>query len=183
MLKIVKDNALSLHSPSKEVTMPLSQENKDLLNEMLAYLKDSQDPSFQESHPKVREGIGLAAPQVGVNYRMLVIYYPKDADNKEYVTYQLVNPRIVANSLKKCYLEHGEGCLSVDEEHPGYAYRDYRIAVKAFDAIQNKDIYIRASGFDAIVLQHEIDHLNGLLFYDRIDKKNPFKVLPGSVAL
>lgn len=183
MLKIVKDNATSIHSPSKDVEMPLSKEDKDTLDEMLQYLKDSQDPAFREKNPKVREGIGLAAPQIGINKKMLVIYYSRDPEEKEFTQYQLVNPKIVSNSIRKCYLENGEGCLSVDGEHPGYAYRDYKITVKAYDALLGEDITIRAIGFDAIVLQHEIDHLSGLFFYDRIDKKEPFKKIPGAVAL
>lgn len=183
MLRIVKDKAVSLHAPSKAVELPLSHEDRALLDEMLSYLKTSQDPAFRESHPKVREGIGLAAPQVGVNKRMLVIHYLSDPDKNEYITRMLVNPKIIANSLKKCYLEGGEGCLSVDSEHPGYAYRDYKITVRAFDALSQAEITFKAMGFDAIVLQHEIDHLDGLLFYDRIDQKNPYKKIPGSVAI
>lgn len=182
-LRIVKDGAISLRAVSKEVALPLSDEDKALLDAMLDYLKKSQDPEYREKHPKVREGIGLAAPQIGVNKRMLVIHYAQDEEEKEFVTYQLVNPRIVSSSIRKCYLHAGEGCLSVDDEHPGYAYRDYKITVKAFDAYQGSEISIRAIGFDAIVLQHEIDHLNGVLFYDHIDKREPFKELPGSIAI
>ncbi len=183
MLRIVKDKAASLHAVSKAVELPLSPEDEALLQEMLAYLKDSQDPTFQQSHPKVREGIGLAAPQVGVNKRMLVIHYLSDPEKNEYITRMLVNPKIIANSLKKCYLESGEGCLSVDSEHPGYAYRDYKITVRAYDAINKTEIVFKATGFDAVVVQHEMDHLDGLLFYDRIDKENPYKKIPGSVAI
>ena len=75
------------------------------------------------------------------------------------------------------------GCLSVDNEHEGYVYRSYKIVVKAFDALKGEDVTITARGYDAIVLQHEIDHLNGVLFYDHIDKKDPFKVIPGSVEI
>ncbi|HBB06042.1 MAG TPA: peptide deformylase [Firmicutes bacterium] len=183
MLKIVKDKKPSLRMPSKDVEMPLSEEDKNLLEEMLDYLKKSQDPAYREKHPYVREGIGLAAPQIGVNKKMLVIHYLDDPEKETYITYGLVNPKIISNSIRKCYLKSGEGCLSVDEEHKGYAYRDYKITVKGYDAFRGEDISIRAIGFDAIVLQHEIDHLHGILFYDHIDKKNPFKEIPGSVAI
>ena len=183
MLKIVKDTSKNIHAPSKDVPMPLSAEHKATLDAMLEHLKESQDPAFRENHPSSREGIGLAAPQIGENLRMLVIYYPVDEEGKEYVQYELVNPKIVANSVRQCYLESGEGCLSVDEPHPGYAYRDYKVTVKAYDALQGKDIVIKARGFDAIVLQHEIDHLSGIFFYDRIDKKGPYKKLPDAVAI
>ena len=114
---------------------------------------------------------------------MLVIYYPSNEEDGHYIQYQLVNPVIVAQSIKQCYLESGEGCLSVDGEHPGYAYRANKVTVKAYDAFRGEDIEIKAFGFDAIVLQHEIDHLNGILFYDHIDKKDPFKVIPDAIAI
>jgi peptide deformylase len=183
MIRIVKDNAKSIRAVSKEVALPLSKEDKTQLDEMLEYLKQSQDPAFREKNPKVREGVGLASPQIGINKRMLVIYYALDPEKSQFIQYELVNPRIVISSIKKCYLENGEGCLSVDTPHPGHVFRDYRITVKAYDALLNKDVTIKAEGYDAIVLQHEIDHLNGVLFYDHIDVKDPEKVIPGSVAI
>ena len=183
MLRIIKDNAKSLRSPSKEVALPPSAEEKALLDEMLAYLKLSQDPAEREKNPKMREGVGLAAPQVGVNKRMLVIFYPLNEERTEFTQYELVNPKIVISSIKKCYLTGGEGCLSVDAPHPGRVYRDFRIQVKAYDALLGESVIIKAEGYDAIVLQHEIDHLDGILFYDHIDPKNPEREVLGSVAI
>ena len=182
-LKIVKDTNPRIHQPSKEVELPLSQEDRKTIDEMFEYLKETQDPAFREKYPLVREGVGLAAPQIGVYKDMLVIYYQADQEGKEFVQYKLVNPKIIATSVKKCYLEAGEGCLSVDGTHEGYAYRDFKVRVKAFDAIKNEEVVISARGFDAIVLQHEIDHLSGIFFYDRIDKKDPFKKIPGAIAI
>ena len=183
MLHIVKDNKPSLREKCKPVEMPLSKENKELIDEMLQYLLLTQDEDYRKKHPNVREGVGLAAPQVGHNLRMIVISYATGDEKNPRVQYQLVNPRIVVNSIKKCYLSGGEGCLSVDGEHRGKVYRDFKIVVKAFEAGLGKDIEITARGYDAIVLQHEIDHLDGILFYDRIDKKDPFKEIPGSVEI
>lgn len=180
MLKIVKDTEKSIRNRCEEVKLPLSKETKQTLDEMLQYLKDSQDEEFRSKHPEVREGVGLAAPQIGLSQRMLVIYYP--VEENKYVQYQLVNPRIVVNSVRKAYLSNGEGCLSVDLDHPGYVYRSFKIVVKAFDALVNENVTITAKGYDAIVLQHEIDHLNGVLYYDHIDKTDPFKEIPDSVA-
>lgn len=173
MLKIVPDTNSSLRQPSKDVILPLSKENETLLLQMLDYLKKSQDKEYAEKY-NIREGVGLAAPQVGHNIKMLVIYY-KDGNDKE-VTYALINPRIIAESIRLSYIEQGEGCLSVNNEHPGYTYRHYKIIVEAYDYFMKKNREIVATGFKAIVLQHEIDHLNGILFYDRIDKRNPFLV-------
>ena len=181
MFKIVKDTSLSLRGKSKPVVLPLEKQDRDLILKMFEYLKNSQNSEYREKHPNVREGVGLAAPQVGVNKRMNVIYY-HDADGNE-VKYALVNPRIVENSVKKTYLLAGEGCLSVDAKHEGYVVRDYKIKVKAYDALSDSDIEISARGYDAIVLQHEIDHLDGILYYDRINKDNPFQAIEGAVEI
>ena len=66
---------------------------------------------------------------------MLVVYYKDYVDDKEVtVDHRLINPKIVSESVKKAALSGGEGCLSVDDSHPGYVYRPYKIIVKAFDA-------------------------------------------------
>lgn len=184
MIHIIKDKVKSLHEPSKEVPLPLEARNKKILDAMLSYLIDSQNPEWRESHPSCREGVGLAAPQIGQNKRMLVIHYESGTEEKPLeISYELVNPVIVEESIKLCYLQSGEGCLSVDAPHPGNVYRKNYVKVKAFEAIAGKDTVIEATGFDAIVLQHEIDHLNGILFYDRIDKLNPSKVIPDAIAI
>ena len=183
MFKIVKDTIPTLRTRCAEVPLPLSPEHKQLIDEMLKYLLRSQDPKFLEKHPNVREGVGLAAPQIGHNIRMLVVSYATGDEKNPRVEHQLVNPKIIVSSVKKCYLSNGEGCLSVDGEHPGYVYRDFKIVVKAFDAKEMKETEFTARGYEAIVLQHEIDHLNGILFYDRIDKVEPFKKIPGSVEI
>ena len=105
---------------------------------------------------------------------MFCIYYETEDG---VVQYQLVNPKIIEYSLRKCALKNGEGCLSVDAEHQGLSHRYFKIKMQAFDALTNQDIIITAKGFDASVLQHEYDHLDGLFFYDRIDKNNPTKQL------
>lgn len=181
MFKIVKDPAPSLRQPSEEVPLPLSEQDKAYIDEMFEYLKLTQDPDFLKKHPKIREGVGLAAPQTGRNVRMLVIYYAnydKDGNVKGYTQYELVNPKIVSSSVRKAYIDAGEGCLSVDQDHPGHVIRHFKVVVDAYDALVGKQVNIVARGYDAIVLQHEIDHLDGVLFYDRIDKADPFKEIP-----
>ena len=173
-LKIVKDNNPIMRKRSLPVEMPLSKEDKETLDAMLDYLKKSQDEEYAKKH-NIREGVGLAAIQIGLLKRMFVVYFQDEAGNQ--VQYQLVNPIITETSLRKCALENGEGCLSVDNEHHGLVHRYYKIKMKAFDALQNKDIEISAKGFPAIVLQHEYDHLNGMFFYDHINKNEPDKRL------
>ena len=172
-LKIVKDSNPIMRKRSLPVEMPLSKEDRNTLDLMLNYLKKSQDEKYAQRH-NIRAGVGLAAIQIGHLKRMFVIYYETEQGP---VQYQLVNPQIIECSVRKCALEHGECCLSVDEEHEGYVHRYHKIKLKAYDALQDKDIIITASGFDAVVLQHEYDHLNGILFYDHIDTNSPFKKL------
>lgn len=184
MIRIVTDKVKNLRLPSTEVVFPLESRNKRILDSMLEYLKDTQKPEWREHHPKAREGVGLAAPQIGLNKRMLVISYQSGTEEKPtLIEYELVNPLIVEESVKLCFLEAGEGCLSVDEPHPGKVYRPLKVKVKAYNALLGKNVLIDAEGFDAIVLQHEIDHLNGILFYDHIDKINPDKIIPDAVAI
>ena len=159
-----------MRKKSEVVELPLSKKDKELLDLMLEHLKRSQDEEYATKH-NIRPGVGLAAIQVGVLKRMFVVYYPTGDDT--YVQYQLVNPKIIETSVKKCALKDGEGCLSVDYNVEGLVHRYYKIVMNAYDALQNKDIQIVARGYDAIVLQHEYDHLDGYFFYDRIDKKNP----------
>ena len=172
-LKLVKDNNPIMRKRSLPVTLPLSSEDRETLNAMLDYLKKSQDEEYAKKH-NIKEGVGLAAIQIGLLKRMFVVYVQM---GEELVQYQLVNPRIVESSIKKCALEHGEGCLSVDDEHLGLVHRAYKIKIEAFDALSNQNVVITARGFEAIVLQHEYDHLNGMFFYDHIDKNNPDKRL------
>ena len=171
-LKIVRDTNPIMRQRSEKVDLPLSSEDKELLDSMLDYLKKSQDEEYAKKH-NIRAGVGIAAIQVGVLKRMFVVYYQKS--ETEYVQYQLVNPKIIEESIRKCALQNGEGCLSVDNDHQGLVHRHYKIVMKAFDALQNKDITIVAKGYDAVVLQHEYDHLDGIFFYDHIDNKNPDK--------
>ncbi len=171
MLKIVKDNQPSLRAKCREVELPLSEENEKLIHEMHEYLVKSQDDDYASKH-HIRSGVGLAAPQVGKSLRMLVIYYEKEEG--KYVSYALVNPKVYATSIRECYIGSGEGCLSVDKDHEGYVYRHFKIRLKAYDAFAKKEIDIVAKGYDAVVLQHELDHLDGILYYDHIDKDHPY---------
>lgn len=179
MFKIVKDNEKSIREKCQPVVLPLSQEDKDLALGMVDYLIKSQDEEYASKH-NIRAGVGLAAPQIGINKRMFAIYYETE---EGFVKYALINPKIIQNSIKKVALASGEGCLSVDNDHPGYVYRFDKIVIKGFDAITNKEVTITARGYDAIVLQHEYDHLDGILYYDRINKENPNQEVPNSYLI
>ena len=179
LFNIVTDRE-ELKKRCEEVEMPLDQETKTLLLKMIDYLKKSQDDEIAKKYD-IRPGVGLAANQIGINKRFLAIYVI-DENGKE-IQYGLVNPVITSYSVQESYISNGEGCLSVKEDVPGYVYRHARITVRAYDVIEDKIITIKARGFLSIVLQHEIDHLNGLLYTDRINKDNPFIEKEDAIAL
>ena len=172
---IIKDSDPLIRQISEDIPLPLSKEDETLLREMMQYVKDSTDPEIAEKE-NLRPAVGISAIQVGVPKKMTaVVVDDTDAnDNKHHYEFMLVNPRIVSSSIQKAYLECGEGCLSVVQDHEGYVVRSARIKVRAFDLVTNQNIEIRARGYLAIVLQHELDHFKGTLFYDHIDPKDPY---------
>ncbi len=107
-------------------------------------------------------GIGLAAIQVGINKSLMV--YDVSPKDKERSLQVLINPRIV--SREGSVLSEDEGCLSVPDFRSDVK-RAAAVTVEALDR-KEKPVRIDAEGLLAIVLQHEVDHLNGILFIDRI---------------
>ena len=89
-------------------------------------------------------------------------------------SYILINPKIISNSLEKIYVELGEGCLSVNRAVEGIVPRYARVTMEAYD-MEGRKIHVRAREELAIAMQHELDHLNGIIFTDHIDKKDPYK--------
>lgn len=184
--RIVKDNEPSLRERCQPVELPVQDEIIDLVNKMHDYLVDSQIEVIREKY-HLKEGVGLAAPQIGRNIRVIAVYIPLEEDENgnviNAIDHRLINPRIISESVKETYLEAGEGCLSVDLSHKGYVYRKNKILVRAIDAKDRQEKVITARGYEAIVLQHEIDHLNGILYYDHIDKENPFIKKGDAIAI
>ncbi|MDR4889504.1 peptide deformylase [Fredinandcohnia sp. QZ13] len=178
MKDIVREGHPILAQKTEEVPVPLSEEDKESLISMMNYLKNSQDPELAKKYG-LRPGVGLSANQVGLDKRMFVTYFT-DFDDTLY-EYHIVNPKIISHSVSMTYLPEGEGCLSVDRPVEGYVPRYEKIKIKAFD-IHGQEILLRLKGYASIVFQHEMDHLNGIMFYDHINKENPFK-LPENVAI
>jgi peptide deformylase len=172
MNDIVREGDPILRTVTKEVELPLSEEDKETLQCMLQFLKNSQDPVLSKKY-HLRGGVGLSANQIGLDKRMFAVYV-KDEDGNAH-EYMLVNPKIISHSVTKSYLADGEGCLSVDRPVPGFVPRSERIKVRAFD-LEGNEVVLRLKGLMAIVFQHEIDHLNGIMFYDHINKENPFRL-------
>lgn len=181
IFKIVKDNKPSLRQRSENVEFPLDPKLEEKLLNMIEYLRLSQDPEFLEKHHNVRSGVGLAAPQIGVNKNMLAISFINAKGKRE--EYAMINPRIISESVKECYLESGEGCLSVDKVHEGFVYRHYKVTVKTYDLLKKSLMTYTFTGYPAIIVQHEIDHLKGVLFYDHINKESPFIRKSGAISI
>jgi peptide deformylase len=176
---IIRDGHPTLRKVAAEVSMPPSDEEKKILESLLKYVKNSQNPEIASQYG-LRPGIGLAAPQINVSKRMIAVHLYDDKGNL--YSYGLYNPKIVSHSVEKAYLVSGEGCLSVDEEIPGYVERFARITVKG-TTLDGEEIKLRLKGLPAICFQHEIDHLNGIMFYDHINKQDPFKPIEGAIAI
>lgn len=168
---IVDEKNKILRTISKEVIFPLEKKDKETINLMIEYLTNSQIEELADKYG-LRPGMGMAAIQLGIPKRYITIVH--EVEEGKFNTYILINPKIVSTSIEKIYVEEGEGCLSVNRETIGIVPRFARITVEGYDIDGNK-IKIRAKEELAIAFQHEIDHLNGILFIDRIDKENPFK--------
>lgn len=172
MKDIVREGHPSLERTAKEVNVPITKEERILLEDMLTFLKNSQDEEIATEYD-LRAGVGIAAPQLGIEKRLFAVHL--EEENGKLYSYGLVNPKIVSHSVEKTFLSSGEGCLSVDRNIEGYVPRYTRITIKATD-INNNPVKLRLKGYPAVVFQHEIDHLNGIMFYDHINQENPFYI-------
>ena len=166
---LIYDGHPLLRKVITEVDLPLTDEDKDIMRQMAEYLRKSQNPKMARRH-KLREGVGLAAPQIGLDKRIFAVCAEDEGGLlHEYV---LANPKIVSHSEELTYLPNGEGCLSVKKDIVGIVPRYKRVKITGYN-INGDLIEIKAKGLIGIIIQHEIDHLNGKMFYDYINKANP----------
>lgn len=169
-LNILDEKDSRLRKESIEASLPISKEYKKIIKQIITELTYSQIEEFEKKY-NLRPGMGLAFPQLGINERIIVIVH--EYDDGKFDNYVMINPKIVSYSDEMIAAEAGEGCLSVNRDVEGHIKRHARITVEGFDEDGNK-IRVRAREELAIAFQHEIDHLNGILFYDRINKNKPF---------
>ncbi|MGT2832240.1 peptide deformylase [Streptococcus halotolerans] len=181
MNDIIREGNPTLRAKAESVTFPLSDQEVILGEKMMQFLKHSQDPVMAEKLG-LRAGVGLAAPQLDISKRIIAVLVPNPEDEegnppKEAYSLQEVmyNPKIVSHSVQDAALADGEGCLSVDRAVEGYVVRHSRVTVEYFDKDGQKH-KVKLRGYNSIVVQHEIDHINGIMFYDRINPDNPFAV-------
>ena len=188
MNDIIREGNPTLRAVAKDVTFPLTEQEVILGEKMLQFLRNSQDPVMAEKMG-LRGGVGLAAPQLDLSKRIIAVLVPNLPDKegnppKESYALQTVmyNAKVVAHSVQDAALAEGEGCLSVDREVPGYVVRHARVTVEYFDKEGEKH-RIKLKGYNSIVVQHEIDHTNGIMFYDRINEKEPFAIKDGMLVI
>lgn len=169
-LKILDDSNKILRQTSKDVTFPLDQDTKNTIDKIIKHLTYSQIEEYEKKYD-LRPGMGLAFVQLGILKRIIVIV--DEYEKGKFDNYVVINPVIVSNSKEIIAVDAGEGCLSVNREIDGHVPRFARVTVEGYDVDGNK-IRIRAREELSIAFQHEIDHLNGILFYDHINKNKPF---------
>ena len=171
MKDILDEKEKILHQKSKEVTLPLSNKQKQTIKDIIEFLTNSQIPEMSEKYD-LRPGMGLTPVQLGIPERYIVIVH--EYDEGKFDNYVVVNPKLVSNSEEMIYVGEGEGCLSVNREVEGIVPRFARVTIEGYDEDGNK-IRVRAREDLAIAFQHELDHLEGILFTDKIDKQDPYK--------
>lgn len=172
---IIREGHPTLRKRADKIDFPLSDDLRQLADDMVTFLKNSQDEELAEKYD-LRAGVGLAAPQLDISKQMLAVHIPSiHTEETPELSGVFINPRIISHSVEGVCLREGEGCLSVDREVPGYVPRHARITVR-YNDLEGEQHKKRFSGYPAIVLQHEIDHLNGIMFYDHINEEDRFSL-------
>lgn len=160
-----------VRAKNTDVEFPLCDEYKKIIPEMLKHLRYSQIEKYSKKYD-LRPGMGLAAPQLGINKNFFVVCY--EVKEGKFEDYILINPKVISYSEEMIYASEGEGCLSVNREVDGIVPRHARITVEGFD-LDGNPIRYRVREDLAIAFQHELDHLDGILFTDHIDPNDPYK--------
>lgn len=156
-----------------EPVVELTKEDNEYINKMVSYIdacREGKDKKYG-----IKNGMAIAAPQVGFNKRVIYLNFE---DEQGLHNYLLVNPEIVANSEAKSFIHNGEGCLSVKKDVECNIPRNYKIIVEGYDLLKNEEVSIVATELLSICLQHEIDHLDGILYTDHINKEKPKYINP-----
>ena len=183
---IIKDDNPLLRTKSADIPLPASKDDLELAKTMMTYVKESIDPKLAQEK-NLRPAVGISAIQVGIPKKITAIRIVMEEDENgqptDVVELLWANAKIIKRSVQKAYLDMGEGCLSVPEEHPGHIQRAMRITVHAYDLTNGQWIDYKASGYLAICIQHELDHFNGVLFYDHIDPTDPMAVDENAICI
>ncbi|ALA97977.1 peptide deformylase [Spiroplasma kunkelii CR2-3x] len=173
---LVFDNTPSIRQPSIDVSLTLAPENELVMQKLIDFVRYSQDPQKNSGHTII-PAVGLAAPQIGHNIKMYYIRIEetdKETGDKKIIEHAMINPKIIGKSEQIACIKEGEGCLSVNGDKEGFVPRSFRIIIKGYDYLKQQQITITARSYEAIVFQHEQAHLEGKLYYDLINKTEPW---------
>lgn len=151
-----------LRAVSEKITKKELKNYIKLANQMLKYIKDPDNG-----------GVGLAAPQVGYNKRLIIVSLLKDWEDESFPTLIMINPEILEHSTNRDFSD--EWCLSLPWE-TGKVPRYQNIKLKYFDEKMNEKI-LKLEWLKSFIVQHEIDHLDWILFTDRIEENKNTKNL------
>jgi len=170
---LLEDNPI-LREPSKLVEMPLSQDDFETLQEMAAFVMESQTKELDANGDKYRPAIGLSAVQLGILKQMFVIVTTDD--DLDLFVMAVVNPRIEKESQNLISLTDGEGCLSVQSVDSAKVPRREWVRwsgtlVDLETGETARKTLSKIDGYLGVVFQHEYDHLAGVLFTDITNPK------------
>ena len=159
MKDIIREGNPLLHENAKDVVLPLSKDDEELMISMMEYIYNSIDPELNTKYD-LRPAVGLAAPQLGILKKMIAIVAPDESGVEH--EFALINPRLLSYSDELTYLESYFYDLGTKE-------------------LVKKTMKLK--GYLAVVFQHEYDHLNGILFVDKINKTDPYFVPDNSTPV
>lgn len=166
-----------LRAAAEPVEFPLSEDLKETAMKMRQFLINSQDAEIAEEYG-LRPGVGVAAPQIGLSKQLFAIYitdFDEDGNPTDPTIDEImINPKVLSHSVQRAALKEGEGCLSVPREVPGIVPRPKRVTIE-FQTTDGTKKTVRLKDYEAVVIQHEIDHLKGIMFYDHINSEDPWK--------
>lgn len=176
-IKIVQDGDPVLRRKTGE--MPVSEITSKKTREIIAKMSEALYQSVN--------GIGIAAPQIGVSLPIFLVSeeaiahtkgipHEHPVDKRAWKHFVFINPRLLKTAQKKEAME--EGCLSVDGMF-GYVKRARQVTVETYNE-KGEKLRVGASGLYAQVLQHELDHLAGILFIDKAEKIGSIESLHGN---
>lgn len=170
---IIMEGNPILRLKSTKVNLPLSSDDLNCAKGLYEYVIVSAVDELVEKY-KIRPGVGIAAPQVGINKRMFAINCIDFLDeNQKQYAYLFINPLITYKSKEMVYLPGGEGCLSVSRDTTNLVTpRHLKVCIKSaildFKTNKIKNVTMTLLGYPAIVFQHEYDHLDGILYTDKM---------------
>lgn len=153
-IEVGKDNPI-LRTVCDPITKNEWKQYVKLWNEMVKYIKNPD-----------HAGVGLAAPQVGITKRIMVVSLLRSWDDDSFKTVMMLNPEILEAS-DETTTEIEEGCLSLPKSKKGFVARHKTIKFKYYDEKMKEKILV-LSDLASVIVQHELDHLNGELYIDKL---------------